>query len=207
MGNSSTWRYPRANPKERSGALVAGLSLVTFGIYLAYWVYRLHAETPSRVGKDPATPLPVILPFAVAGVSLVPIVASGVFGSGDVQLWLFWGGMAINFAAHVLYLMLSWKLSDRLAEVAAADRLRVPILSSGKQNLVLGMTSIALENIGMKSLSLLSIETPSWFEQVDMVLLILGISGLWNWGRQCLVVANSFAANEERVYSALGLDE
>lgn len=201
-----TWRYPKHTPQHRDGWTLTGLTLVTFGLYYVYWLYRLHAETPARMGTDPRTSA-VALPFVVAGVSLVPVVASGVVGGGEVNLALFTAGMAVNFVSHLLFLWLTWKLAGRLAGVAEACGLDSTILVAGRRDVALGVLAIAFENIGLKSISLLSLDVPAWLGTLDGVLLVIGVFGMWSWSRQCLLVANSFAANEDRAYAVLGLQE
>ena len=53
MSELANWRAQARSPRVRGGVSVAVLSLVTLGFYYAYWVYRLHAETPARQGVDP----------------------------------------------------------------------------------------------------------------------------------------------------------
>ncbi|MGK0480412.1 MAG: hypothetical protein ACJAQ3_000375 [Planctomycetota bacterium] len=207
MSKTTTWRHARHSAQRRNGWTVAGLTLVTCGFYYAYWLYCLHRETPGRVGTDPAAGGAVALPLVVAGVSLVPIVASGVIGPGEVNLKLFAVGMAINFVSHLLYLRVTLKLAGRLAGVAEASGVESTILSNGRRDIVIGVIAIAVENIGLKSVSLLALEVPPWLGTADWILLGVGIGGMLSWSSHCLLVANSFASNEERVYLALGLQE
>lgn len=207
MHDGFTWRRGARSPKERSGASVAALSLGTLGIYYAYWIHSLHMETPERTGVDPARRWAVAIPIIVGVVSIVPVLASGVMGDGDVDFGLFAVGMALNFVAHLLYLWVSWKLTDRLAGVAEAGGLDLEGLHQGKRDLALGVVSIAVENVGLKSVSLLGLEVPSWVNRIDALLLGLGLAGLWRWGRECLTVANAYAKNKRRIRSALGIQQ
>ena len=205
MFEEFTWRRSASPPRERSGAAVAGLSLATIGVYYAYWVHRLHVETPARVGVDPATRWAVAIPIFVALVSIVPILASGAAGDGEVNLWLFSGGMALNFVAHLIYLWLTLKLTDRLIGVAESAGLHTEGLTRGKRDLSLGVASLLIENVGLKSVSFLELDVPPIVDRLDGMLLVFGMIGLWNWSRGCLIVANAHALSRSFFTRALSI--
>ncbi|MEM6672034.1 MAG: DUF4234 domain-containing protein [Planctomycetota bacterium] len=205
MPRSVRWTGAVRRPARRSGAAVAFFSLITLGIYYAYWIASLHRETPARVGVDAPSWRAVGIPIGLGLLSIVPVVASGVLGKGEVDLPMFAGGMALSFVAHVLYLRTTWKLTDRLAGVGEAAGLDVAGLLQRRRGAVLGIASITLENVGLKSVDLLALDVPSWVVRLDAILLGLGVAGLWRWGYQCLRVANVHAMNERTVAEALDI--
>lgn len=205
MTTTTRWRGAALRPEHRDGLAVALKSVITLGLYYAYWVHRLHKETPSREGVDSTSGLAVGVPVGIGVLSIVPVVASGIFGDGEVQMPLFMTGMGINFVAHLVYLRTLWKLTDRLALVAEAAELGSLGLSQRRWDAVLGILSIAVENIGLKSVDLLALDVPEWVGRLDSILLGLGVLGLFRWSRSCLLVANVQASEEAPIAKTLGV--
>lgn len=205
MTTTPRWRGAADPPRHREGIAVALKSVFTLGLYYAYWVHRLHREMPSREGVDSTSELAVGLPVGIGLLSIVPVLASGILGDGEVHMPLFITGMAINFVAHLIYLRVLWKLTDRLALVAEATELGSLGLSQRRWDAVLGILSITIENIGLKSIDLLALDVPEWVGRLDSILLGLGVLGLVRWSRSCLLVANIHSNEEKQFAKALGV--